>query len=894
MQQTVSDFLLQNMHLLGAVSTPYVAKIQQPSSSKPSDVFSGKPIPVLPLSQNDAALEAAKPSIDGPPSSERIREYTEQMKMNYISTASSLRSRGSSMSGESSRLSRTSSQKSNSARMHSRSRGERPESVYTFGKKIFARKKSREEPGHSRASSSLSIMGDASLAPEPYETIGKHSATSSLAGSTSSLEMSRKRAISGPYNFQHVTHTQHDHLPDLARASRSDLVSEFSAIRASQAPLHGQLKGIRARDLPKDNDVENYSYEYMNAAKTNAYDPSPYPRPDSQNKPQITPEHRRLAHAVSHDMLSSRGPPPPRPPRSPVDERNRVPPRTSSRAGSMLWDQLSPVNSHFDRPLTSASFRNPNAFHLPISPPQPIIRSEELDDYFVYNPIRSNPRTPENEQWPLPSPGDSAQLEDVPEEDENHATNRRSRISRLSLDKRMSRSVPDFKYHPNGISENTASHEEHLTENDPNIGFAISPTTTTTTTQPAELADVSWEDDIDYCYEHEAEADFDYEWTRSSLDQESRPEHIIRGHSQPLTTEPAQQGLPSRQSNVPSLPYSHTHSTSDVNDLSPISPTSIFTPELRDSSDLIRSRRPRSPSQRSEFKESQGFNLSPSLLIPNDFATQMSSYHNNDNDELYCHPPPFLQALNSEGPDVVHISPNAYDNDRQHDAYPTSPVDTRSSTTSSFRSSGFSNGPSASRASNGSASLLTTGSQESVALLSRAANVALAHRSMSSSTTSLPELVHSKPAIRERESPRTPEVLLEKMPSVVLSLTNSPGAGYNEDVVPLSPTAGTRWRSAMPKKVEQLPHRKRVDGVDYPRLESLKISATATVTPLAHKRERSAPLLSSPRRENERSAATTTTTTASGSPNRRMRASSVAQGAARMPARGSYMLFPQT
>ncbi|KAG7148787.1 hypothetical protein HYQ46_002335 [Verticillium longisporum] len=28
----------------------------------------------------------------------------------------------------------------------------------------------------------------------------------------------------------------------------------------------------------------------------------------------------------------------------------------------------------------------------------------------------------------------------------------------------------------------------------------------------------SWEDDIDYCYEHEAEADFEYAWDRPSLD----------------------------------------------------------------------------------------------------------------------------------------------------------------------------------------------------------------------------------------------------------------------------------------------------------------------------------------------------------------------------------------
>ena len=28
----------------------------------------------------------------------------------------------------------------------------------------------------------------------------------------------------------------------------------------------------------------------------------------------------------------------------------------------------------------------------------------------------------------------------------------------------------------------------------------------------------SWEDDIDYCYNHEAEADCDYQWERPSMD----------------------------------------------------------------------------------------------------------------------------------------------------------------------------------------------------------------------------------------------------------------------------------------------------------------------------------------------------------------------------------------
>lgn len=57
--------------------------------------------------------------------------------------------------------------------------------------------------------------------------------------------------ISEPFNFHHVTHTQPHDVQKLERADPNDLVSEFSALRASQ-PSQPGLRGIRAKDIRRE------------------------------------------------------------------------------------------------------------------------------------------------------------------------------------------------------------------------------------------------------------------------------------------------------------------------------------------------------------------------------------------------------------------------------------------------------------------------------------------------------------------------------------------------------------------------------------------------------------------------------------------------------------------
>lgn len=61
----------------------------------------------------------------------------------------------------------------------------------------------------------------------------------------------KKSSISAPFNFQHVTHTQRDHLSVLESMTDGELGSELQAASVCQAPRN-QLQGIRAQSLDKD------------------------------------------------------------------------------------------------------------------------------------------------------------------------------------------------------------------------------------------------------------------------------------------------------------------------------------------------------------------------------------------------------------------------------------------------------------------------------------------------------------------------------------------------------------------------------------------------------------------------------------------------------------------
>ena len=685
--------------------------------------------------ETTSSPDSLEPAIDGPPSPERIRAYTEQMKRSSIfgnnsrtntfsSATSSSRSRASTVpSTDNLSLSRRSSNRSNTSSMPS-TRSERPESVAIFGS-IFSRagrkvRRDNDATSLNRSSSSLAIstLGES--------TSEEGSAKERYYGKGRSPR--RKHLISGPFNFQHVTHTRQDHLPNLERASRMQLASEFSAVRDSQSPTHGELKGIHAADLH----FENFSSEALDDVSKQA-GPAPKspksPRQRSVLRKSITPPQpqRMINYAKSHDNLRSA---PPRPPRSPLSHACPVAPpaRTSSRTASVLFDTFDPLaTTTIERPYTSSGFRRPAPFNLP-SPPPPPTSWTEHQERNSGRPLSHAVTTPGDEAWPLTaSLTGNFELADVKEEDEDVGS-RKSRVSIASSELRMSQSVPALRRlsyeQANDFLENRIS---------TTLGRSPSGETVVPRKMPLSpgfhIVHDSWEADIDYCYEHEVEANCDYQWDRCSAEEErvSLTDEAPQAPQAELQQQPILELHLQDEERIyhgrfrPSL---LTPTPFDLPELSPMSnASSTISSYPQTPSNFLRPSHARSPSHASSFKESHGFHLSPTLLIPADFQLQM------EQDEIYHE-----QYNTLPGSASIFVQ-ESY----QHSI---SPVDEGTSSTASYRSSNFSRGSARSSSSTRMSGANSRGSQDSVMLLGRAGNLSAEHRSVGSAS-SLPDLIPS-------------------------------------------------------------------------------------------------------------------------------------------------------
>ncbi|KAK1769178.1 hypothetical protein QBC33DRAFT_448164 [Phialemonium atrogriseum] len=541
-----------------------------------------------------------EPAVDGPPSPESIRALNKQMRRSSVldkhqshqttsSGSSSLRSLASgdrpswenALEGIS--LSRKSSGRSTASSMPSR---DRPESVQIFGKTLFNRrgKLRRESSAQSSSGSSLysaEVANEAALPPtsapsrEPPTPglFGRRRATRSESTDDSAAQ--RKLQISGPYNFQHVTHTQRNHLPDLRRTNR---------------------------------------------------------------------------HTKSQEQIRV---PPPRPPRSPVETEYPPappvpPPRISSRM-STRNDGFDPhASPDFERPQTSGGFRHPRPFGF--SSPDTTSPPATSHGYFPRSNLDSlqedySPRVatpPDDSNWPLPNPSSfsyEAPLPGVPEEEENTIIARRSRASLASnaSSLRGSQSVPllrqlslsqspETKRPSSGASETLGRFDLFAAQRALKAALLEG-----NGSEP--MSRESWEEDIDYCYDHEAEADCDYAWERPSLDTTREDESVTPVEGDAYNgchcgASPSM--LTPGRFDVPALsPASQVSMTTAQEALTPTvqatPKASNFSLPRTDISHTHTQRylHVREPSDASSFKESHGFNLSPSLLIPNDYQQQM-------------------------------------------------------------------------------------------------------------------------------------------------------------------------------------------------------------------------------------------------------------------------------
>lgn len=636
---------------------PKLTKAPRPPAS------SSQPNPPSDLSSMEQLSSASiadflGPAVDSPPSPQKLRQLNKQMKRashlqrhHGHKTASSESSSLSSMNTserlpwelalDNLSLVRRSSIRSNDSSAPSR---DRPESIHNFGKGFFHRrgKSKRESSAHS---SSASSMYSGEMSSENNASGGKEGIIPSLFSrrKPSRDEPTLKRPqISGPFNFQHVTHTQRDNANE-SSLSGPDPISETPSreFDAHQYRLPYNISSESMGDLCEDQ---------MSGQPLR---PALVPRHTAPTGPR-----RLLKHIRSQEHLrKSSSQPPPRPPRSPVQANGfsssgpLPPPRVSSRQSS-YQDVTDAINVNaVARAQTSGEFRQP----LPFSP---AASSESIvDDFSPYDgnlSIQPQEQTSPDEKrysrvmlgardstWPLAiaTPVSYETLPDVPEEDEHHGVSRRSRLSLASNNSSlrgshsvpMLRSLAESQRPTSGASETLGGLGimglNRIVQDGPQ-----SPAHSGTPTRE------SWEDLIDYCYDHEAEADCDYQWERPSLD-------TARDSITPPANVAALDGngLELRSNATVSVNGQHSPSPAglDAPSLSPASHRStpveheVVTPNFNVTNNFSlprgdrKSIRPlnmkdsKRSSGLSTFRESQAFTLSPSLLIPGDYQQQM-------------------------------------------------------------------------------------------------------------------------------------------------------------------------------------------------------------------------------------------------------------------------------
>ncbi|KAH9906140.1 hypothetical protein F4778DRAFT_633809 [Xylariomycetidae sp. FL2044] len=619
-----------------------------------------------------------QPALDGPPSPEHLRAFTQQVRVRGNSasdrhrhelTTPSTSSLGSASSDRPSRnpsleslhLSRNSSQRSVSNGIPSR---DRPDSVQILGKAFFHRRGKLRREGSDSSSPNASLHSvetpaDAAAMPQkdPRFVQAMFARRRLTRGDSETLPQ-RKLQISGPYNFQHLTHTQKEDVPNLNRTNGMELGSDFSRTRprrmtdASTISIqfneshipHSSTAGL----APHQRDPSAGSHTRGHTQK------SPRRTPSDEKvlppTPLVTSPTRHRNRADSQDKRV----PPPRPPRSPLVDTPYTspippPPRTSSRV-SMRYDGLDPLSTTtLERPVTSSGIRQPQPFFIPPSlegmrppatshglSPQNDQTSEDCTEE-VSHAIT----TPDEAAWPL-SNNVVQSLPDVPEEEESHALSRQSRMSvasnRSSL--RASVSVPLLRQMSltRGGQRPTSNASETLGRFDLFAAQRALRCATTDDIEADDFSPVNWEEDIDYCYEHAAEADCDYAWERPSIDlvraQEEEDQGSDAGSMQ------SHRMLCPAFADVPALsPASQTSLGTQQEAVTPnlsVTAASNFSLPRRDSSAMLLRDHDKSWSRPSSFKESQGFTLSPSLLIPNDYHQEMLRYEREELHDRDC------------------------------------------------------------------------------------------------------------------------------------------------------------------------------------------------------------------------------------------------------------------
>jgi hypothetical protein len=352
-----------------------------------------------------------------------------------------------------------------------------------------------------------------------------------------------KKSISVPFNFSHVTHTNQRQLPSLHRVSDNELVTEFSVIRASQKPKP-ELRGIRADDLHFKNfsseDLPSQELTRFPSSKTSPATTPPRSRESSRQF--ITPPTARNSRSIENFSRPA--------PRSPISPTSPIapPPRTSSRAACTPSTYEAPDPSLNE---VIGSIRKVNVFDVtdPSTPenqsslslPTTISPDAEAVDGPIPHAVTTVDDTAKQLR-PLPHSSIPPELADVPEEDETTfwqgSPGRNSRPStgrsslrhvqsfpsaRLSFDRRPGSRQSSQTLGQSPLESPAARPPRSLgapfeTERSPTTSRGLGSAKRFSVGLKA--IDGSWEDVIDYSYDHAAESSCNFDWDSKSVDED--------------------------------------------------------------------------------------------------------------------------------------------------------------------------------------------------------------------------------------------------------------------------------------------------------------------------------------------------------------------------------------
>lgn len=413
--------------------------------------------------------------------------------------------------------------------------------------------------------------------------------------------------ISEPFNFEHIMHTTPQKVQKIDELSHSDLIAEFSSLRSSQLGARSrELKGIKATEIQRGT-------FYSEAPGSEGSSPSP-PQTGHRASPPTSPKRRKWQEEEARydaPIMSTPSPTRSLRPAKSFDNFSQPSPRYQTAQTSPTSPP--PRSSSRNAAPDFFTFHQESPTHIPSEPEIPLEGLESPDfpiaawDDGVYDfDLPHAVTTPDDTAHAVRPPHFKmikTELAGVPEEDEiSVSEGKRSSTNTLiprtptpTAALRHAKSFPSAQItppRPHRWSGALPQTSEVVGESCPSIGlgaFRFGPPSPEEHVEDVPVQprfsrrismrrEESWEDDIDYCYEHEAEADCNFDWDRISTPEEF-PEVPGLTVNSPAYSSPEQLIQPA-SATMP-IKLSHSRSSSTYSTSPPLLlPLQSFLPEL--------------------------------------------------------------------------------------------------------------------------------------------------------------------------------------------------------------------------------------------------------------------------------------------------------------------------